>query len=215
MAGAAFAVVAFALRIRALNDLIDGNLNLDTAQRARDADDLVGAATAITGLLILALFVLVIIWTFRAAKNNDALGRQYPRLKPGWAIAGWLIPLANAVIPILVLQDLWRGSERSTPRFDPSWRSNRGSALLGWFWAALIVSQIRFGFGTDTAHINDPSELRDLRGHDVTAIVGMVVTIVAAILAIQVFRKLCDRQEDTLRAQQDAWTVGHAPSSGV
>ena len=70
------------------------------------------AATGIVSLLSFAILVLIIIWTYRATKNNEALGRMYPRLKPGWAIAGWLIPLANAVIPLLILQDLWRGSER-------------------------------------------------------------------------------------------------------
>lgn len=204
-AASVFGIVAFATRISALSDIIDGGLDFDKIQRANDADDLVQAAAAILLFVTFVIVVLVIIWTYRAAKNNEALGRYYPRLKPGWAIAGWLIPLVNLVIPVLMLQDLWRGSESSTPRGDPSWRSNRGSPLIGWYWAVFIVSGLRLGFGRSEAHFDVTQELRDLRTHDTVAIVGLIATIVAAILLIQVVRKIAARQAETLRAQQIAW----------
>jgi Domain of unknown function (DUF4328) len=207
-AGALFGSIAFAVRIGALSDIIDGRLTADTVRSANDADDLVGAATGILFLLSFAILVLIIIWTFRAAKNNDALDRLHPRLKPGWAIAGWLIPLANLVIPVLILQDLWRGSDVRTPRGDQLWRSNNGSALIGWYWAAFLVASLRYGIGRSTAHFYATDELRDLRTHDTVAMVGMAVTIAAAVLAILVIRRIAQRQEDTLRAQQSAWQPG-------
>jgi hypothetical protein len=206
-AASVFGIVAFANRISALNDIIGGELTFDSVQRANDADDLVGVAAGILLFLMFVVLVLVIIWTFRAAKNNEALGRFYPRLKPGWAIAGWLIPLVNLVIPVLMLQDLWRGSEVSTPRGDPGWRSNRGSSLIGWYWAAFILSSARFGFGRSEAHFGVTQQLRDLRTHDSIAIFGLVMSIVAALLLIQVVRRIADRQEQTLRAQQASWNA--------
>jgi hypothetical protein len=206
-AGALFGVVAFATRINALNDIIDGTLDADTARRAHDADDLVGAAGGILAFLTFVILVLIIIWTYRAAKNNEALARLYPRLKPGWAIAGWLIPLANLVLPVLILQDLWRGSDVATRRGDPAWRLNKGSALIGWYWGVFIASSIRYGVGAPRARLIVTSELRDLRNHDTVALIGMVVTIAAAILAIQVIRRIAARQEECLRAQQAAWTA--------
>jgi hypothetical protein len=208
VAASVFGIVAFAARVNALSDIIDGGLDFDKIQNANDADDLVRAASAILLFLTFVILVLVIIWTFRAAKNNDALGRFYPRLKPGWAIAGWLIPLVNLVIPVLMLQDLWRGSEVSTPRGDPTWRSNRGSALIGWYWGLFILSGARFGFGRANAHLDDVQELRDLRTHDSVAIFGLVVSIAAAIMLIQVVRKIAARQEACLRAQQASWNAG-------
>jgi hypothetical protein len=202
---AAFALVAFLLRISALGDVIDDGLSVDTARRARDADDLVSAATGIVALLSFTILVLVIIWTYRAAKNNEALGRQYPRLKPGWAIAGWLIPLANAVIPLLVLQDLWRGSDPTTRRDSASWRANEGSALIGWYWAFLLISVVRGGLGRSEARLFVDDELRELRTHDTVAVIGLVAAIVAAILAIQVVRRIAARQDECLRAQQASW----------
>ena len=86
------------MRIKALGDVIDGQLTADTARHVHDADDVVRAASGILAFIAFVIFVLIIIWSYRAAKNNEALGRVYPRLKPGWAIAGWLIPFANLVI---------------------------------------------------------------------------------------------------------------------
>jgi hypothetical protein len=206
VAGAVFGVVAYAMRINALSDIIDNGLSIDKARTANDADDLVSAAGGILAFVSFVIFVLIIIWTYRAAKNNEALGRLYPRLKPGWAIAGWLIPLADLVIPVLILQDLWRGSDVSTRSGDPAWRANRGSPLVGWYWGVFLLSVFtRNGLGRSSASFFDRDELRGLRNHDTLAVFGMVVTIAAAILAIQVVRRIAARQEDCLRAQQAAW----------
>jgi hypothetical protein len=165
----------------------------------------VSAASGIMLFLSFVILVLIIIWMYRAAKNNDALDRPYPRLKPGWAIAGWLIPFANLVMPVLMLQDLWRGANASTRRGDPSWRANKGSALIGWYWVALLVASVRNGVGRSNARFASTDELRDLRTHDIVAIVGMGAAIAAAVLAIMVIRRIASRQEDTLRTQQAAW----------
>ena len=130
----------------------------------------------------------------------------FPRFKPGWGIAGWLIPFANLVIPVLILQDLWRGSNPQTARGDTTWRSTKGSPLVGWYWAAFIVSNIaRVG---DTS--NDDSEFSrkyfdDLKSQDSRLLAGSVVAIAAAILGILMFRRIAQRQEECLRAQQQAW----------
>jgi hypothetical protein len=65
----------------------------------------------VAGALGLAGFVLVIVAMFRLAKNHQALGRPGTRWTRGWAIGGWLIPLASTVIPYLQIRELWRGSD--------------------------------------------------------------------------------------------------------
>lgn len=194
-AACAFLAYAWINRIGVESDLIDGTFGADIVKRANDADDLVGAAVLITGLLSLAIFVLIIIWTYRAMKNNEALGRQGARFTPGWGIAGWLIPLVNLVIPVLILQDLWRGSDPGVPRNDPAWRSAKGSGLIGIYWAAHIIGTARFGGGGGEANLNDEDELKNLRTSDTIGAVGSIVAILAAILAIQVLRKITVRQE--------------------
>jgi hypothetical protein len=210
---AAVAAVAYAQRASRLGDIIDHGLTFARYHDAENADDFVGATAAILVLCSLVLLVLAIIWTWRAAKNQEALARANPRFSPGWGIAGWLIPLANLVIPVLMLQDFWRGADRDRPRGDPGWRSGRGSALVTWFWVAFVLSYLGRGFiGQTSAHYTNVSEMRGLRTHDVVAAVGGVATIVAAVLAIMVFRRIAARQEACLATQQAAWQPGAPPA---
>jgi hypothetical protein len=87
-----------------------------------------------TGWLTLALALFVAIaglftaWLFQAAENLEALGRR-GRFRPGWAIGGWFVPFANAVIPYVMVLDTWRGSAgavsgrraRRPPPSMPAW----------------------------------------------------------------------------------------------
>jgi Domain of unknown function (DUF4328) len=189
-----------------LSDIIDGKFDSDIVQRADDSRDMVNAATTIMALLTVAIFVLIIIWMFRAMKNNEALGRSDARLSPGWGIGGWFIPVANLVIPVLILQDLWRGSDPSSPRNDPAWRNNRGSALVAWYWVAHVISCARFLSEGSDKKLRDLSELKDFRTHDSIAVVGVAATIASAVLGIQVIRRITNRQEECRVAQpQAAW----------
>lgn len=203
---AVVSAIAYLQRANALGEILDHGLSFDRLDTADNADDFVGATSAILVLFWLVLLVLVIIWTWRAAKNLQALARPNPRFSPGWAIAGWLIPLANLVIPVLMLQDFWRGADQTSPRGDPGWRSKPGATLVGWFWAVFILSSVGTGFyGQTSAHYGDRAELRDLRTHDLVTAVGGIAIVVATVLAIVVFRKITARQEACLAAQQSAW----------
>jgi beta-lactamase regulating signal transducer with metallopeptidase domain len=168
----------------------------------------VGAASAVFVLTQLAIAILFIIWMFRAAKNNEALGRVGARFTPGWSIGSWFIPFANLVIPVLIVQDLWRGSTVGTRRADPSWRTARSSALVGWWWAAWIVSIVRFAYSGANFHESD--SLDDIEASNIVALVGVVVLAVAAVLALVVVRALSHRQLDTLRAQRTEYEAGAA-----
>ena len=205
-----FAVGSIANRLNVINDFENGNFGLDIAKRAQDADDLAKAAAAIYGLLGLATAVVFIIWMWRAAKNNEALGRMNPRFGPGWSIGGWFIPIANFVIPILIMQDLWRGSDPGVSRGDPGWRTSRGSGLFGWWWAVWLLGVVRVFVGSDNADSNH--SIDDIKRSNQVALFSLVAYVAAAVLAISVVRKLTARQEACLRAQQAAW---HAANPGV
>ena len=210
-ADAVFGVVAYINRINVLGDIIDGRFDSDIVQRADDSRDLLNAATTIMGLLSLAIFVLIIIWMFRAMKNNETLGRSNARLSPGWESAAGSFPLANFVIPVLILQDLWRGSDPGSPRNDPGWRTTSGSALVAWYWVAHVISSARFLSEGSDKKLRDLSELRDFRTHDSIAVVGVVATIASAVLGIQVIRRIASRQEECLRTQQASWPAPVTP----
>jgi hypothetical protein len=206
--------VALANRISVVQDFQAGNFSGDVIGRANDADSFVDGASAFSTLTQLAIVVLFIIWQFRAAKNNEALDRSGARFTPGWSIGAWFIPLANLVIPVLIFQDLWRGATPTTPRGDPRWRSATGSVLIGFWWAAWLLSLLRFGASNSGLH--ESNSLDDIETSNIIALVGVVATAVAAVLAAFVVWTLSRRQLDTLRAQRADYDrpSGAAPASG-
>ncbi|MDI6103354.1 DUF4328 domain-containing protein [Actinoplanes sp. NEAU-A12] len=81
-------------------------------------------------LTALATAVAFLVWLVRAARNADRLNGR-PRRAHGWAIGGWLIPVANLVIPYRVVQGV-NAASAAGPGPEP--------APVGRWWAALLVT---------------------------------------------------------------------------
>jgi Domain of unknown function (DUF4328)/Protein of unknown function (DUF2510) len=179
----------------AFDALFDGRET--EAQRLFDhvSDGTNQAWTQLISYLLLASTVLLIVWSWRSAHNALALGRVGARLSPGWAIAGWLIPLAAFVLPYIVVADLWRSSDPTAPRGD-GWRArSAGPLLMGW-WAVYVGAQL----ATMAAIGLGVTGTTDHSATDTLLVVSHVVAIVSALLTIQVVRTITARQE----AQQAA-----------
>jgi hypothetical protein len=204
-AAAVLRIVALARRLIVLDD---PSAN-DYFARASEADSFTSAADVVLVLVGLAIVPCFIVWCFRAAKNQELLARQPERLGAGWAIAGWFIPLANLVIPVLVIQDLWRGSDARIERGDPRWRIADRSWLVGWWWGLFVAALL-----TSTGQSIDRGDLdvSQARGANLLAIVGMVCFAAAAVLAILVVVRLNARQGETRKAQ-DAAMAAAVPAS--
>lgn len=202
VAVSAFGVFAYLNRAAVASDILDFDFSdggfsrvLDLEQRSDDADTYAGVARI--GMLVcsLAIAVLLIVWMWRVAKNAELSRRDEPRFSPGWTIGGWFIPFANLVIPVLVMQDLWRASDPTVPRGDNDWRRGKGSALVGVWWAAHLVALLRFATGSES---DSRSDLESLRRADNLAAFGSVAAIAAAVLLILVVRGITRRQEALL-----------------
>lgn len=195
-----------------LNDKDVGGLVLDT-KAVNDANSFPGAMFVLSVPVAVGILVLLIIWLYRAAKNNEALGRQNPRLGPGWAIGGWFIPIAWFVIPFIVLDDVWRGSDPSVPRGDPNWRRSSTLAAI-WAWLVTAVIWIVPTFIASSGGDVRANEPEKVRRDDILRIIGAFAAIIAAAFAIVVVRRTAARQEECLRAQQQAAApVGPPPAS--
>lgn len=84
--------------------------------------------------------VTFLMWLWRAYGNLRALGMQDQRLKRGWVIGGWFIPIANFVFAILLLADIDRASDPSAPAVrSPRWWTERPISALTWLWWAFYV----------------------------------------------------------------------------
>jgi hypothetical protein len=190
IAGAAALLRAFALGNRLL--VLDDPRTSDFAARARGADAFVDTTDIVLGVAVLVLAPCFIVWLWRAAKNQQALGRQPERLGSGWAIGGWFIPLANFAIPVLVAQDLWRGSDVAIAADDPRWRIADRSWLVGWWWGLFLVPLFAAS-GTDADRFGQ--DLSKARGANFLALMAMVLLFVSTVLGSLVVRRLGARQE--------------------
>ena len=182
------------LRTR-VDEYFDGTASLE------DVDNMVGLASfalvVVTGLLI-AVFVLTIVWEWRLAKNHQLLGRPDTTFGPGWAIGAWFIPLANFVIPILQFRDLWKGSAPGLPRGSPVWKRQSTGALL-WVWWGLFVASFVIDWISSIGVDEETDELAEVTGQldrlTGVAVVAYSLRIAAAILFILVIKRLTARQE--------------------
>lgn len=98
-------------------------------------------------LLSLVIGVMLLIWSY------DRVGSQRGRTRygAGMAVGAWLIPLANFILPPLVLRDLWRATKGEEGSFLP---------LLWWpGWLLQIAYQITIAAGVFVATNHDSGEV--------------------------------------------------------
>ena len=97
-------------------------------------DGLLPRGAAVTSVVdrlwILGLLVAVaafIAWLYRARREAERLGGA-PVWAPWWAVGGWLVPVANLVLPYLVVRDVRRASGPGP------------HAPVGRWWASALVT---------------------------------------------------------------------------
>ena len=162
-----------------------------------DAGDNVDAAdSAINGLggaaimVAVVIFVLIVVWTYQAHKATQALWRGTRTWSSGWSVGGWFIPLANAVIPRLVLTEIEKIA--LAPRTDgvvgEDWRK-RPTAAAGWLWWVFFIvgtSVFFFGFGSFDDPVGTPTSWRV--GYWMTAVGSAALAVSGCFGAIYVRR---------------------------
>jgi hypothetical protein len=154
----------------------------------------------LTFLVFIPAAVFFIRWFHRAYKNLRGLGAPQ-RYGEGWAIGAWFVPFLNLVRPKLIANDIWRGSDPQRPHDAPT-RDAPVPAVLAWWWAAFLVSSWVDNFAARALFRgNDAAALRDA---DLTSLVGDVLDVVSALLAILVVRAVTARQEERATRRGEA-----------
>lgn len=185
-----------------------------SAAARRDGDLLLGAVVAegLFAVLHMVTFlvagVLVIIWTWRVRRNLDAFPGALPSLGPAWAVAGWLVPFANLVVPARVLANVAR---------DSLWR-RRTPPLVALWWAAWLV--LLFVDATVNKLDNDRyvelaetprsrAEFTAYADHYRQALgprlVPALVCLVAGVSFVVLIRRISAAQQDRLAKAAPAW----------
>ena len=187
-------VSALALAVACGNRLskvnaFDDHRTLTALGDLNDADDLVSAIGGILGVITLATFVVFIVYLYRASKNTELWNISSRTWTPGWTIAGWFIPLANLVIPALVVTDTWK----RTPEAPTSGAADSGTStgIVWWWWVLFVIGYI--GIQLDI----DPDSFSGARAEDWINIVSSILLAASAIPLIVIVRTLARREHQT------------------
>jgi hypothetical protein len=106
-----------------------------------DADHLVSVAGVFNLLVRLALFVVLVVWSWRCHKAAAALNPGPRRWSSGWTIGGWFIPIASIALPKVVIDETERIAR--APRANGTavgWRSVKINHLGTAWWCLFLGS---------------------------------------------------------------------------
>jgi hypothetical protein len=146
---------------------------------------------ALCFVLWIAIFVVMVVWLHKAHKATQRLWHGSRSWGSGWTIGAWFIPLANVVIPKLVINEIERiaRSHRHNGAVSDGWRG-QSTYALGWLWwiggaIALFVSTVAAGLTEEVEATAD--EIRT--GYAFQGI-GLLIAAGALPLGALFFRKL-------------------------
>jgi len=115
---------------------------------------------------LLSTIVTFLYWLYVALRNLVRWGLR-PRWAPGWAIGSWFIPVADLVLPLLVVLEAARrsGSGRG------------GTALVVGWWVVFLAGEGLGDFSTLDASVTVPLYV---------AAAALAIAVVAHITGLQV-----------------------------
>ena len=186
------------LQIELLSGVVAGGEISDEQIQANDVRE------GLVGLLWLAVFlataIAFLLWLHRAYRNLPALGnpRQQLEYSPGWAVGYFFIPFVNLVYPYRAVREIW---QKSDPRVrtddDFMWQDTSTPALLVAWWIMWLASGVTSRiYATLTSKAETPDTILWATKF---GILPDVLSIIAAVLALLVVKKIDERQEERSR----------------
>ena len=146
-----------------------------------DAEDTYTTLFGLSVLLGIASFVLLIIWTYRLHKVSSAhIDRRDRKWSSGWSIGGWFVPLANFVIPGMVISEsIQVARARQRTGSGTNWRRIPRDSLLIYWWVlygvGILLNQA-IGFANSIEIVTDD----DFSTYRISMWVGSVGLFVTA-----------------------------------
>jgi len=151
----------------------------------------VAILAAVAGLITIGALLFAgiafICWLHRARTNIDAFGGSWMRWGPGWTIGAWFVPLANLVIPLLVVAEI----DRATDGHTGGWALRRPARVVVTLWAVLWTAFLILDRVTTFVPLDAVSSAA---GYGLMALAA-AVEVGAAVCAILVIRRITAGQE--------------------
>ena len=106
-----------------------------------------GALWLLWVMAILVTYVLTGIWLWRARRNTDLIAPdRQGRPSKAWVWLGWIVPIASFVVPIRVIDDVWRATVRDNEKMIKRWRAS----WIAWLVLGLFVNVVGGGITNAT-----------------------------------------------------------------
>jgi hypothetical protein len=105
------------------------------------SDFLYGPEQGVATLLLVLAGISFVVWLHRARTNLDDPHSPELTWKRGWAVGGWFLPLANFVIPQLVISEIDRESERRADEAEGRPHERHPGVVTTWIvlWSLFVV----------------------------------------------------------------------------
>lgn len=180
----------------------------DTISSSDFTDDLAvyGLVALLAAGVGIGQLVVLIIWTFRLAKNHLALNRLPQSFSAGATIAVNILGGCTlGILNFFMWREMWRASDPETAPGDPSWKQRAVSPLVA-IHLALTLGSVAIGValglsgigGIGTRANND--DLAENLNDKLGFVVGSgALTIVTAVVFIMLVRQLAARHMKATR----------------
>jgi hypothetical protein len=86
-----------------------------------------------SGLIFIATVIAFVSWLYRARANAEHSTWPQRRAR-GWAIWGWVVPVANFFVPFQLVGDIWRAGLPASQRGKTAW-------LPALWWTTWLISE--------------------------------------------------------------------------
>jgi hypothetical protein len=195
-AGAAMSVIAGVLALVAAQkaQAFDDDRSVATGMEWTDAADNLDAATGFSWLIYIVVFVLILIWGFKAHRATQALHIGRRKWGQGWTIGAWFIPLASMVIPKLVFNETERIADAPRTSYGVADTARGSTSAVGWvWWLAWVVGLICMSVGSGLADETSISSLSTIRSGYLMQGIGFLTIGVAGACGALFVRRLSRR----------------------
>ncbi len=166
-----------------------------------DSLDMVSAVLG-TALNIVTI-VYFIRWFRRAYYNLHSINSSEVSQTEGWAAGAWFVPFMNLVRPYQIMREIWTGTQKALPHRFPDIAP---VGLIGFWWALYLIMGVSANISVRLAM--NVEDLDGLTAVAISSFVSEIITIPAALLTIQVIKRVSSFEDEL-------WDEAQNPSDSV
>jgi hypothetical protein len=141
-------------------------------------------------LVAIPVFILLIIFSFKAYKSTQSLWAGPRKWSRGWTVGGWFIPLANFIIvpKVLIETDRIASAPRNGGQVSDGWQGLKANSMLIWWWALYGVGTV-MTYGVTYANRED-STFDDYKTGMYIGMFGGLMVAASCVLAALTVRRM-------------------------